>query len=58
MKPDKTQINSLVKELEKRHRDKLDFLRNEAEKFSRFIKALPAFRGVVVEGQLKYNGEC
>jgi ribosomal protein L40E len=44
MKPDKTQISDLVTDLEKRHGDRLDFLKNEAVKFSRFIKALPAFR--------------
>ena len=44
MKPDRTQIDDLVRDLERRHGGKLDLLKNEAKRFSRFIKALPVFR--------------
>jgi len=44
MKPDITQIDDLVRNLKDRHGDKFGQLRNEAGKFSKFIKALPGFR--------------
>ena len=44
MKPDRIQIDDLVRDLEKRHGGKLDLLKNEARRFSRYIKALPTFR--------------
>ncbi len=44
MKPDRIQIDELVCDLEQGHLNKFDLLKNEAIRFSRFLKTLPAFR--------------
>jgi len=44
MKPDRTQIEDLVRSLEKRHGVKSDQLKSEGRRFSGFLKALPRFR--------------
>jgi hypothetical protein len=43
MKPDRAQTDDLVRGLEKRHGVKFDLLKNEGRRFSRYLKALPAF---------------
>jgi len=43
MKPTRSQTEDLVRNLEMRHGDNYDELRNEAKRFSGFLKTLPSF---------------
>jgi len=44
MKPDRAQIEDLIRRLEKSHGVKFGQLKNEGKRFSGFLKALPKFR--------------